>query len=88
MNVAPYGQTPTPKTAETQMKQAQMMELIQAGAFSTYKQAGVPEQHWEALLDRQATKWAEALQAKERRTKIASAIRNSPRVKAAMAAKK
>lgn len=69
------------------MSQNQMMEVIKAGAFSTYKQAGVPQPLWEQLLDKQATKWAEALQAKHRRTKIAEAIRNSPRVKQAMARK-
>jgi len=67
--------------------QEQNMEAIKAGAFSTYKQAGVPEHLWERLLDKQATKWASALQAKERRTKVAEAIRTSPRVQALKAKK-
>lgn len=62
--------------------QEQNMEAIKAGAFSTYKQAGVPEHLWGQLLDKQATKWASALQAQDRRTKVAEAIRTSPRLQA------
>ena len=67
------------------MSQQEQMEVIKAGAFSTYKQAGVPEPLWEQLLDKQALKWASALQAKDRRTKVAEAIRASPWLKSLQA---
>lgn len=64
-------------------KQIEALEIIKAGAFATYKQAGVPEQLWQSLLNKQATKLAAEINAQNRRVKIAEMIRNSPRVKAA-----
>jgi len=66
-------------------KQAQTeIELIRQGAFSIYKKANVHPSHWEALLDQQSTKMAQALEKKE---KVAIFLQSLPVVKQAMVKK-